>query len=99
VGTSGRGAANNKRRYPCDNCGSMEHWKYEVVCPKYHLHLEQLAAKHAGARGQQAGASGGQQGAHLALPPPPPGKNLALCRSSITTVNNITLYDGRILTV
>jgi hypothetical protein len=80
AGSSGRGAGNgagnNKRRYPCDNCGSMEHWKYEVVCPKYHLHLEQLAAKHAGARGQQAGAAGGQQGPHLALPPPPPGKNL-----------------------
>jgi hypothetical protein len=75
AGTSGRGAANNKRRYPCDNCGSMEHWKYEVVCPKYHLHLEQLAAKHAGARGQQGGAAGGQQGAHLALPPPPPGRS------------------------
>jgi hypothetical protein len=74
AGTSGRGTGNTKRRYPCDNCGSMEHWKYEVVCPKYHLHLEQLAAKHAGARGQQGGAAGGQQGSQLALPPPPPGK-------------------------
>jgi hypothetical protein len=68
----------NKRKYPCDNCGQMGHWKFQNVCPNYHMHLEQLAAKSATARAaqQQGGSAGGFQqptGSTLALPPPPPG--------------------------
>jgi hypothetical protein len=67
----------NKRKYPCDNCGQMGHWKFQNVCPNYHMHLEQLAAKSATARAaqQQGGSAGGFQqpmGPTLALPPPPP---------------------------
>ncbi len=58
---SGNRTGTNKRRYPCDNCGFME----------------QLAAKHARARGQQGGAAGRQQGPQLALPPPLPGDKIS----------------------
>jgi hypothetical protein len=73
----GARAQDNKRKYPCDNCGQMGHWKFQNVCPNYHMHLEQLAAKSATARAaqQQGGPAGGFQqptGSTLALPPPPP---------------------------
>jgi len=34
-----------KKRYPCDNCGSVDHWKSNPVCPNFHLFLQLQAAK------------------------------------------------------
>jgi hypothetical protein len=51
-----------KRKHPCDNCGAMDHWKYQPVCPNLHMHLEQQAAKHLASRqqtGQQAASPSG----------------------------------------
>ncbi len=68
--------SNNKRKYPCDNCGGMGHWKYQNVCPNSYMYLEVLAAKSAAKRvAQQGGSAGGYQqptGSTLVLPPPPP---------------------------
>ncbi len=36
-GNQGRGDRN--ARFPCDQLG---HWKYQPVCPNYHIHLETL---------------------------------------------------------
>jgi len=39
------GAVPPKKRYPCDNCGSTEHWKSNPACPNFHLFLQIQAAK------------------------------------------------------
>jgi len=58
---AGGSGSQPKRKHPCDNCGSMDHWKYQPVCPNYHIHLAQQEAKHQAFR-QQATAAAGQGG-------------------------------------
>jgi hypothetical protein len=59
------GAVQQKRKHPCDNCGAMGHWKYQPVCPNFHIHLAQQQAKHVAAQ-QAAAGQAGQQGAAAA---------------------------------
>jgi hypothetical protein len=58
----GQTGSAGRRKHPCDNCGAMDHWKYQPVCPNFHMHLEQQAAKHLASRpqtGQQAAIQSG----------------------------------------
>ena len=34
-----------KRKTICIDCGAHDHVSYNQVCPNYHIHLQQLAAK------------------------------------------------------
>ncbi len=66
--------ANNgaENKFPCDNCGSTDHWKSSFNCPNYHIHLSQLAAKAELFRtgGLPAGAGAAVPGSSTALAVP-----------------------------
>jgi hypothetical protein len=49
----GQSRNDRKARFPCDNCGQLGHWKYQPVCPNYHVHLESL---HQAAEAYRGGA-------------------------------------------
>jgi len=81
AGAGGHGGG--RKRFPCDNCGSMEHWKSSPSCPNYHLFVSAQLTKaeafrnaaQGGQQGQQPAAGGSGQGgpALLALQPPGTG--------------------------
>jgi len=52
-----------KKKHPCDNCGSLDHRKYQPVCPNFHIHLAQQEAKHMAMRGGQQVAAAAAAGA------------------------------------
>ncbi len=60
----GHSQNDRKARFPCDNCGQLGHWKYQPVCPNYHVHLKSLhhaAEEYRGGAGATAMAGDGAQ--------------------------------------
>jgi len=79
AGASGQGGG--RKRFPCDNCGAMEHWKSSPSCPNYHLFVSAQLTKaevfrnaaQGSQQGQQPAAGGSGQGGPQLLALQPPG--------------------------
>ena len=87
-----------KKKHPCDNCGSMDHWKYQPVCPNFHIHLAQQQAKHASMRGGQQQMAVGtapktEDGTVAVIPRQGESKvKLGYMQSSISLQQSVTDY-------
>jgi hypothetical protein len=58
-GGSNSGAARKGKIYPCDHCGSYEHWKQSVSCPNFFMYQQQQAERAAAIQRANANNSGG----------------------------------------
>jgi hypothetical protein len=72
-GSSGGSGAAKKRTYPCDNCGSYDHWKSSPGCPKFYIYLDGLKAKSLSMQGGGNQDPGTGPSGYLALPAPGKG--------------------------
>jgi hypothetical protein len=64
-GTSGGGGratmlkSEKHARFPCDNCGMLGHWAYDMECPNYEIYLAKQRAKAEELRKAKAGSNSG----------------------------------------
>ena len=42
---NGGGGVVAKKKGACNNCGGLDHFSYNPICPNFAIHMQQLAAK------------------------------------------------------
>jgi hypothetical protein len=72
-GGSSCASGGKKRTYPCDNCGSYDHWKSSPGCPKFYIYLDGLKVRSLAMQGGSNQDPGAGPSGYLALPAPGKG--------------------------